>query len=73
MFVDDQLVIDLGGIHDPITQRMDLSRLCLIDGSSHKLTIFRAQRFSGLSRFRLWTNLEFSPMVMAAMGTGQFD
>lgn len=72
VFIDDQLVIDMGGVHGALTQRVDLSRLCLNHGDLHKLTVFRAQRYSNQSRFRVWTNLLFQAVAPPTV-TGQFD
>jgi fibro-slime domain-containing protein len=59
VFIDDELVIDLGGFHGAINQRVDLSRLCLNEGQEYKLSFFLASRYAPQSSLRISTNIEF--------------
>jgi fibro-slime domain-containing protein len=59
VFIDDKLVIDMGGFHGPLTQRIDLDRLCLNDGQTYKLSFFYAHRYVPQSTMRLETNIQF--------------
>jgi fibro-slime domain-containing protein len=59
VYVDDRLVIDIGGIHNAIEQTIDMDRLAwLEDGETYKLRFFFAERNLIASNFRLETNIE---------------
>lgn len=57
VFIDDELVIDLGGVHWAKFQYVDLDRLDLVDGEDYRVDFFFAERHREHSRFRLATNL----------------
>ncbi|MBC8200564.1 MAG: fibro-slime domain-containing protein [Planctomycetes bacterium] len=57
VFINGQLVIDLGGIHGSTEQNVDISRLGLEDGESYTLDFFFAERHRTQSNFRFQTNL----------------
>ncbi len=57
VFIDGQLVIDLGGVHGATEQFVDLDRLGLVDGESYDLDFFFAERHRTQSNFRIVTNL----------------
>lgn len=57
VYVNDRLVIDLGGVHGAVEQRVELNRLGLADGESYKLDFFFAERHRTQSNFRIQTNL----------------
>ena len=57
VFVNGELVIDLGGVHGAVSQTIDLSRLGLEDGQKCTLTLFFAERHTTRSNFRVETTL----------------
>ncbi len=58
VFIDGQLVIDLGGVHSSKSQYVDLSRLGLVDGETYTIDFFFAERHRTQSNFRIETSLE---------------
>jgi fibro-slime domain-containing protein len=56
-FIDRKRVIDLGGIHDPESQTVDLDSLGLTKGETYPLDLFFAERHVRGSRFRIDTSL----------------
>ncbi|MHC4428051.1 MAG: fibro-slime domain-containing protein [Planctomycetota bacterium] len=69
VFIDGQLVIDLGGVHSSKEQFVDLSRLDLNDGDTYRLDFFFAERHRTESNFRIMTNLllQTSPPTISQM------
>jgi len=58
VFVDDKLVIDLGGVHSAVSQTIDMDRCSwLEDGKSYSLKFFFAERHTTQSNFRIETTL----------------
>jgi fibro-slime domain-containing protein len=70
VFINDRLVIDLGGVHGVTSQSVLLDRLGLEDGQSYRLNFFFAERHRTQSNFRIQTNLELQsagrPTISAA-------
>ena len=58
VFINDQLVIDLGGIHNSIEQEIDMDRLCLTDGDQVNVSLFFAQRNVLAPHFSVSTNVD---------------
>ncbi len=58
VFIDNKLVIDLGGVHAAQEQVVHLNRLGLIDGESYNLDFFFAERHYTQSNFRIQTNID---------------
>ena len=70
VFINNEMVIDLGGVHGAIEQTVDLNRLGLADGEVYELAFFFAERHRTQSNFRITTNLKLEtiklPTVTAA-------
>ena len=58
IYIDGNMVIDLGGIAATTDQRIDLDRLGLVDGEEYTMELFFAHRAEGASQFNLRTNVE---------------
>jgi fibro-slime domain-containing protein len=62
-FINRKLVVDLGGIHLPEEQTVDLdaeaTRLDLVRGNTYELDFFFAERHQTMSNFRIDTTLFF--------------
>jgi len=71
VFIDDRLVIDLGGTNTPSRQYVALDRLNLEDGETYTLKLFYAQRRSTLdSIFNIRTNIEFGTGAAPVVSMG---
>jgi fibro-slime domain-containing protein len=57
IFIEQDMVIDLGGIDANTNQWIDIDRLSLVDGEEYTMRLFFAHRH-GLSQFNLRTNIE---------------
>jgi fibro-slime domain-containing protein len=70
VFIGDDLAIDLGSVHGVMDQRIDLDRLCLVDGRTYWLSFFTANRYKPHPRLRIDTNIVFTgsnlPTISAA-------
>ncbi len=56
VFINDQLAIDLGGVHAAETGSVNLNTLGLIAGSDYKLDVFQAERHTSASTFAMQTS-----------------
>ncbi|MHC4209588.1 MAG: fibro-slime domain-containing protein [Planctomycetota bacterium] len=63
VFINDELVIDLGGVHSAVEQYIDLDRMGLEDGETYDLAFFFAERHRTQSNFRIVTNLPLESVV----------
>lgn len=57
VFVDKQLVIDLGGRHSQLKGSIELDTLGLTEGETYSLDVFNAERHTTQSNFRIDTTL----------------
>lgn len=57
VFINEQLVVDLGGVHGVTTQSVLIDRLGLADGETYRLDFFFAERHRTQSNFRITTNM----------------
>lgn len=60
VFIDDELVIDLGGVHGAMGASVTLDTLGLTIGNSYDLDLFFAERHTTASSFRIDTSLILS-------------
>jgi fibro-slime domain-containing protein len=61
VFIDDRLVIDLGGVHGTLVDSVDLDALGLTEGADYDLDLFFAERHTGESHFRIDTSILVVP------------
>jgi len=59
MFIDDKLIIDLGGLHLSSTKTVNLDELGLTKDQLYQMHIFHAERKMKDSHFKISTSIEF--------------
>jgi fibro-slime domain-containing protein len=63
LFIDNKLVIDLGGLHRPADGTVDIGQLGLTAGQTYAMDIFHAERHTDRSTFRIETSIDcFGPV-----------
>ncbi len=73
VFIDDRLVIDIGGVHSAVSQTIDLDRLdWLVDGQTYSLKFFYAERHRTQANFRIETTLNLRNAELPRV-TGMYD
>ncbi len=72
IFIDGNLVIDLGGVDSGVEQRFDVDRLGLVDGQESQLRIFYANRGKN-KLFNFRTNVFLTPGPILGGQSGAFD
>ncbi len=65
VFVDDQLLVDLGGIGANQVQVGQMDRLNLVDGQTYTVRIFYAHRSFRTPSFRLRTNIQLDTSLLS--------
>lgn len=60
VFINGQLVVDLGGVHGPVEGSVALDTLGLTPGQVYTLDLFQAERNPTGSNFRIETTLDFT-------------
>jgi fibro-slime domain-containing protein len=72
VYINDQLVIDLNGVHSAKEQYVDMDRLGLADGEDYRIDFFFAERHRTQSNFRIETNVIVSTWGLPST-TSAFD
>ena len=76
VFINDQLVVDLGGVHGAKSGSVNLDTLGLTVGNNYSFDLFFAERHTTQSNFRIDTSIELDstsvpePATFALMGLG---
>lgn len=74
VFVNGQLVIDLGGVHSATTQTVEMDRINTLEHSKmYRLDFFFAERHRTQSNFRIETNLMLKRTVDLPLAGNLFD
>lgn len=68
VFIDDTLVMDLGGVHAAESGSVDLDTLGLINGNTYDFDLFFAERHTTESNFHMQTSIVFDEPVIPAPG-----
>lgn len=63
VFINDQLVIDLGGVHGAMSASVDLDSLGLVSGEDYDFDLFFAERHTTASNFRIDTSIQLASTV----------
>jgi len=61
VFINDMLVVDLGGVHGPASGSVDLDTLALTLGETYDFDLYFAERHTVGSNFRIDTSIAFAP------------
>ncbi|HEY4425929.1 MAG TPA: fibro-slime domain-containing protein, partial [Pyrinomonadaceae bacterium] len=61
VYVNDRLVVDLGGVHGAASGSVNLDSLGLVKGSTYKFDFFFAERHTSGSNFLLQTSIALQP------------
>ena len=69
VFINDILVVDLGGVHGAITGTVDLDALGLTIGQTYDFDLFFAERHLVASNFRIDTSIALRPTRVSEPGT----
>lgn len=78
VFIDDSLVVDLGGVHGAVNGSVNLDTLGLTLGETYAFDLFFAERHTSQSNFRIDTSIKLNdvtvaePSSLALMGLGLF-
>jgi fibro-slime domain-containing protein len=60
VFIDNKLVIDLGGRHGQMSKSVEIDSLGLTVGDEYDLAVFHAERHTSESNFQIQTTLAFT-------------
>lgn len=74
VFIDNQLAVDLGGVHGAVNGSVDLDTLGLAVGETYNFDLFFAERHTSESNFRIDTSIALAdvaePSSLALLGLG---
>ena len=75
VYINNQLVIDLGGVHSAESGSVSLDSLSLVAGTTYDFDLFFAERHTTQSNFRIDTSIALNstvpePTTMLLFGTG---
>jgi fibro-slime domain-containing protein len=76
VFINDQLAVDLGGVHGAVSGGVDLDTLGLTAGQDYSFDLFFAERHTTQSNFRIDTSIALrpndipEPSTLAMLGLG---
>ncbi|UBF26501.1 fibro-slime domain-containing protein [Kovacikia minuta CCNUW1] len=65
VYINGKLVIDLGGVHEALTQKVNLDTLGLTEGQTYPLDLFYAERRTTKANFRVETSIVLRPAIAA--------
>lgn len=63
VFINDQLVIDLGGVHGAMSGGVSLDSLGLVSGEDYDFDLFFAERHTTASSFRIDTSIQLESSI----------
>jgi fibro-slime domain-containing protein len=63
VFIDNQLALDLGGVHSPLSGTVQLDTLGLTPGNDYDFSFFSAERNTSASNFRIDTSILLGDVV----------
>jgi fibro-slime domain-containing protein len=79
VFINDKLVIDLGGVHGATSASVNLDTLSLTAGNTYGFDLFFAERHTSESNFKMTTSIELTSnptvpapgaLLLGSMGMG---
>jgi len=73
LFIDDQLVIDIGGIMNGQQQVVELDRLGLVDGEWYQVKFFYTNRNLFMGDINISTNVDIDVPAMVQVASAAFD
>lgn len=69
VFIDNNLVVDLGGVHSAVNGSVDLDTLGLTAGNDYSFDLFFAERHTVASNFKIETSIQLRPTTVPEPST----